>query len=91
MTAPTFPKANTLLGKALFLLLQGRQINHAEFQRETDTASMRLSVPINILRNKHGWPIDDVWVKTPRNEKTGKQSRFKRFFISAMNLKALVQ
>lgn len=64
---PTFPKASTLTGEALALLLSGRAITHPEF--EDLTRSWRLSEPIRALRHDHGWPVTTIEIPAPTKER----------------------
>lgn len=52
---PKLPPINTLPGRALSLMLQGKVISHPDFQDLT--CSWRLAAPINKLGNL-GWPIE---------------------------------
>jgi hypothetical protein len=62
---PTWPKKNTLADKALALLMDGRMIDHPEF--EDSTQSWRLGAVIFTLRTL-GWPIETIDVPRPTEE-----------------------
>jgi hypothetical protein len=87
MKAPTFPRYDTLTGRALLPLLLGEHITHRDFQDKT--ASYRLSSPIEVLRNELHWPISDVWLEGLTNDKTGRRAKYKRYFISPEDLEGL--
>ncbi|KJV05171.1 hypothetical protein [Methylocucumis oryzae] len=74
MNALIFPRADTLTGRALALMLQGQKITHRDFQNHS--ASYRLSSPIEVLRNRQGWLIADEWLDGPTTDKTGRRAKF---------------
>ncbi|MDP3332603.1 MAG: hypothetical protein Q8Q40_16470 [Methylococcaceae bacterium] len=79
MRAPTFPRINTLTGRALMRLVTGQQFTHRDFQNET--ASYRLSSYIESLRNRHGWPIETKEETAPTNDPTGRNATYGRYLI----------
>lgn len=87
MKAPTFPRYDTLAGRALLPLVLGEQITHRDFQNKT--ASYRLSSPIEVLRNDMHWPISGVWLEGLTKDKTGRRAKYKRYFINPEDLKWL--
>ena len=84
---PTFPKTDTLTARALMRLLIGQQFTHRDFQKET--ASYRLSSPIEQLRNRHGWPITTTEETAITNDKTGRIATYGRYSIETLILKVL--
>ena len=84
---PTFPKTDTLTARALMRLLIEQQFTHRDFQKET--ASYRLSSPIEQLRNRHGWPITTTEETAITNDKTGRIATYGRYSIEALILKVL--
>ncbi len=87
MTAPTFPRIDTLTARALMRLVSGRQFTHRDFQNET--ASYRLSGYIEQLRNRHGWPIETKEETAPTNDKVGRIATYGRYLIEAEALTIL--
>jgi hypothetical protein len=87
MKSPTFPRYDTLTGRALMRLLIGRQFTHREFQRET--ASYRLCSPIEQLRNRHYWPIETKEEITATKDPTGRVAIYGRYFIEKNELDKL--
>jgi len=87
MNAPTFPRTDTLTGRALMRLVSGQQFTHQDFQNET--ASYRLSSYIESLRNRHGWPIETKEETAPTNDPTGRTATYGRYLIEPGNLKVL--
>lgn len=79
MAAPKFPKTDSLTGRALMRLMQGRKFTHRDFQNET--ASYRLSSYIEQLRNRHGWPIESVEETAPTKDPTGRNATFARYSL----------
>jgi len=79
MRTPTFPRTNTLTGRALMRLLTGKQYTHRDFQNET--ASYRLSSYIESLRNRHGWPIETKEETAPTRDPTGRNATYGRYLI----------
>ena len=55
-TAPRYPKAKSMAGRALARLLKGQIIDHHSFLDAT--ASYRLSRDIHVLAERYGWPIE---------------------------------
>jgi hypothetical protein len=80
MKAPTFPKYDSLTGRALMRLLLGGRFTHRDFQNET--ASYRLSGYIETLRNRHHWPIETKEEKAPTSDPTGRAATYGRYYIS---------
>jgi hypothetical protein len=80
MKAPSFPRYDTLMGRALMRLLLGRKFTHREFQDET--ASYRLSGYIESLRNRHDWPIETKEETAPTSDPTGRAATYGRYYIS---------
>ena len=64
MNVPIFsrklPIPSQLPGRVLARLMLGERLTHRSFDRVAHT--YHLSAPIEILRNKCRWPIDDVWL-----------------------------
>jgi hypothetical protein len=87
MNPQTFPRTNTLTARALMRLLTGRQFTHRDFQNET--ASYRLSSPIEQLRNRHGWPIESMEEIARTSDKVPRLAIYARYFIEPEVLKAL--
>jgi hypothetical protein len=79
MNTPTYPRYNTLIARALMLLLKGEQFTHKDFQKRT--ASYRLSSPIEQLRNRHGWPIETTEETALTSDKTGRIATYGRYSI----------
>jgi len=59
---PTWPKRGTLADRALGMLMDGRLIDHPEF--EDSTQSWRLGAVIFTLRAL-GWPVETIEVPSP--------------------------
>lgn len=96
MSSPTFPKSNSLNGRALMRLLTGKKFTHRDFQNET--ASYRLSSFIEQLRNRHRWPIDSIEETAPTRDPVGRNATYVRYslsreFVSSMGheMKARIQ
>lgn len=79
MRAPTFPRTDTLLARALMRLVTGQRFTHRDFQNET--ASYRLSGYIEQLRNRHGWTIETLDETAPTSDPTGRTATYGRYFI----------
>jgi hypothetical protein len=62
---PTWPTRGTLTDKALGMLMDGRMIDHPDF--ECSTRSWRLGAVIFKLRTL-GWPIETIDVPSPTEE-----------------------
>lgn len=88
MSPPKLPTASSLEGAALVALLTGNRISHLSFQGDTNSYCLR--APIFNLRES-GWPIDDCWHSGAISRFSGRRTKFKRYFISEENLKALRQ
>ena len=59
---PTWPKRGTLADRALGMLMDGRLIDHPDF--ENSTQSWRLGAVIFTLRAL-GWPVETIEVPSP--------------------------
>ena len=59
---PTWPQRGTLADKALGMLMDGRLIDHPDF--ENSTQSWRLGAVIFTLRTL-GWPVETIEVPSP--------------------------
>ena len=59
---PTWPKRGTLADRALCMLMDGRLIDHPDF--ENSTQSWRLGAVIFTLRAL-GWPVETIEVPSP--------------------------
>ena len=59
---PTWPMRDTLADKALGMMMDGRMIDHPDF--ENTTQSWRLGAVIFSLRTL-GWPIETIDVPSP--------------------------
>jgi hypothetical protein len=59
---PTWPKRGTLADRALGMLMDGRLIDHPDF--ENSTQSWRLGAVIFTLRTL-GWPVETIEVPSP--------------------------
>jgi hypothetical protein len=62
---PTWPTKRTLADKALGMMMDGRMIDHPEF--ENRTRSWRLGAVIFTLRTL-GWPIESIDVPSPTED-----------------------
>jgi hypothetical protein len=62
---PTWPKKNTLADRALGMLMDGRMIDHPDF--ENSTQSWRLGAVVFILRTL-GWPIETIEIPSPTEQ-----------------------
>lgn len=79
MKAPTFPRTDPLIARALMRLVTGQQFTHRDFQNET--ASYRLSSYIEQLRNRHGWPIETKQETARTSDKVPRLATYGRYFI----------
>lgn len=59
---PTWPTKNTLADKALGMLMDGRMIDHPDF--EDSTQSWRLGAVVFTLRTL-GWPVETIDIPSP--------------------------
>jgi hypothetical protein len=59
---PAWPTRGTLADKALGLLMDGRMIDHPDFQDAT--ASWRLGAVVFTLRTL-GWPVETIEIPSP--------------------------
>ena len=64
--SPIWPKRESLAGRALALLLEGRTLTHPDF--ESITGSWRLSEPVRALRHDFGWPVASADISSPTPE-----------------------
>jgi len=62
---PAWPKRNTLADTALGLLMDGRMIDHPDFQDVT--ASWRLGAVVFTLRAL-GWPVETIDIPAPTEQ-----------------------
>ena len=62
---PTWPTKNTLADRALGLLMDGRMIDHPDFQDVT--ASWRLGAVVFTLRAL-GWPVETIDIPAPTEQ-----------------------
>lgn len=63
--SPTWPTRGTLADRALGMLMDGRKIDHTDF--ESSTQSWRLAAVIFTLRAL-GWPIETIEILSPTEE-----------------------
>lgn len=80
MIKPTYPRAESLAGRALARLIQGRQLTHRDFLSET--ATYRLSGYIEHLRKTHNWIIETIPEKAPTSDPVGRNAIFGRYSIA---------
>ena len=64
--APTWPTRGTLPDRALALLMEGRLIDHPNF--EDVTQSWRLGAVIHTLRGL-GWPVETLDIPSPTEDR----------------------
>lgn len=62
---PTWPTKNTLADRALGMLMDGKHIDHPDF--ENSTQSWRLGAVIFTLRTL-GWPIETIEIPSPTEQ-----------------------
>ena len=62
---PTWPTKNTLADRALGMLMDGRMIDHPDF--ENSTQSWRLGAVVFTLRTL-GWPIESIQIPSPTEQ-----------------------
>lgn len=62
---PTWPKKNTLADRALRMLMDGKHIDHPDFEQSTQ--SWRLGAVIFTLRAL-GWPIETIEIPSPTEQ-----------------------
>ena len=62
---PTWPTKNTLADRALGMLMNGRMIDHPDF--ENSTQSWRLGAVVFTLRTL-GWPIETIDIPAPTEQ-----------------------
>jgi hypothetical protein len=86
MNSPKLPTTNSLEGAALAYLLTGERICHLSFQGDTNSYCLR--APIFNLREA-GFPIDDCWHAGSISRFSGRRTKYKKYFISANNLRVL--
>jgi hypothetical protein len=87
MNTPTFPSANTLIGRALIRLMQGRRFTHRDFQNET--ASYRLSSRIERLRNRYGWQIEAIKETALTSDPAARTATYARYFLDPDYLRSV--
>ena len=63
--APTWPQRGTLADRALGMLMDGRMIDHPDF--ESSTQSWRLGAVVFTLRAL-GWPVETIEVPSPTEQ-----------------------
>ena len=63
--APTWPQRGTLADRALGMLMDGRMIDHPDF--ENSTQSWRLGAVVFTLRTL-GWPVETIEVPSPTDD-----------------------
>ncbi|MBU6257280.1 MAG: hypothetical protein KGL18_06540 [Burkholderiales bacterium] len=63
--SPTWPTRGTLPDRALGMLMDGRKIDHPDF--ESRTQSWRLGASIFVLRSL-GWPIETIEIPAPTDD-----------------------
>ncbi|MFO1262784.1 MAG: hypothetical protein U1E84_05490 [Rhodoferax sp.] len=63
--SPSWPTKGTLADRALGMLMDGRMIDHPDF--ECSTQSWRLGAVIFTLRTL-GWPIDTIEIPSPTEQ-----------------------
>jgi hypothetical protein len=83
--SPNWPKPETLAGRALALLLEGREISHPEFERIS--GSWRLSEPVRALRHDFGWPVCSNDLPAPTDEHPDRVISF--YYLPAQVLEAV--
>ena len=83
----TFPRTNSLTGRALKRLIDGDRITHRDFQNQT--ASYRLSSYIEQLRHRHGWDIETSEETGLTTDPTGRRACYGRYSISPDYLKSV--
>jgi len=67
--SPTWPQKNTLADRALGMLMDGKHIDHPDF--ENSTQSWRLSAVILTLRTL-GWPVESIDIPSPTEHSPGR-------------------
>ncbi|WP_444920434.1 hypothetical protein ACJJID_16635 [Microbulbifer sp. CnH-101-G] len=73
------PQIGAMPSRALTRLLRAQRISHRTFQNET--ASYRLSAPIERLRNEFGWPIISQWREERTLDPTGRNARYCVYYL----------
>ncbi|MDT7514553.1 hypothetical protein [Rhodoferax mekongensis] len=63
--SPTWPQKNTLADRALGMLMDGKHIDHPDF--ESSTQSWRLGAVIFTLRTL-GWPVETIEIPSPTEQ-----------------------
>ncbi len=87
MNIPKFPSINSLEGFALFYLLTGHRISHLSFLGDSNSYCLR--APVFNLRQS-GWPIDDYWQAGSISRFSGRQTKYKKYFINDENINQLM-
>lgn len=75
---PRWPNKNTLLAKALRLMLEGEEITSLNFQDKT--SSQRLPAYIDKLSNEYGWPVRREDIAIRLKDKPKKRS-FRKYYL----------
>ena len=63
--SPTWPTRGTLADKALGMFMNGRMLDHPEF--ENITQSWRLAAVVSKLR-AFGWPVETIEIPSPTED-----------------------
>ncbi len=79
MIKPSFPRPDSLTGRALARLMQEHRFTHREYQSQT--ASYRLSSYIEQLRKRHNWIIQTDYEEAPTSDPTGRNATYGRYSI----------
>ncbi len=86
MSNRTLPLPGHMPARVLARLMLGEKHSHRSFD---DIAhSYRLSSPIERLRNRYGWPIEDIWVDCYTGD-AGRLARYKRYFLGSETLNTI--
>ena len=78
------PRTGTMLSRVLARLLKGERLTHLSFQNET--ATYRLAVYIEILRNTYCWPIIGEERISTTSDPTGRKARYFVYFLPRTTL-----
>jgi hypothetical protein len=81
---PTFPTPNTLPAKALSFMLNGKALNHPDFEQVT--GSWRLAAVIFTLKEL-GWPVESYEIAAPTLETPARH--ISRYFLPQKVIKAV--
>lgn len=82
----SFPKPDTLAGRALAKLLTGAKVSHKDIYLKC--ATYRLSASIHLRRHKYSIPVIDEWREELTRDRVGRRARFKRYFIEPDTIRA---